>query len=175
MVRIINILVLYLISGSVYSVDIEINKDLYSYEAATVDCVIKASTKHKVPANVLLAIASVEHGLNGQYVKNKNGSFDIGHFQINSYHWNKNGLFNHTGIETKDIAWRGCMNAELAAWMLKNHLNEQVDQDYWTKAANYHSKTKKYNKQYKRKLMAYSKKWAEWLTAKYPETHVSTR
>ncbi|WP_240533915.1 hypothetical protein [Aeromonas veronii] len=42
---------------------------------------------------MLLALASVEGGKNGQFVGNTNGSKDIGHFQINTIHWKQNGRF----------------------------------------------------------------------------------
>jgi len=70
--------------------------DFYAIRPATIYCVIRAAQKQGVPANVLLALASVEGGKNGQFVGNTNGSRDIGHFQINTIHWKQNGRLRST-------------------------------------------------------------------------------
>lgn len=84
---------------------------------------------------MLLALASVEDGKNGQAcVGNTNGSRDIGHFQINTIHWKQNGRFaQYPSIGQQDVGWRGCYNAELAVWMLRQHINEPTGQDFWTR------------------------------------------
>ena len=120
-------------------------QEFYATKPATIECVVEAANRQGVPANVLLAISSIESGRNGQLVKNKNGSLDIGHFQINTVHWGKNGIFTRHGIKKEDVQWRGCYNAELAAWLLKQSLEENTNQNFWVKAANYHSKNAKFN------------------------------
>jgi hypothetical protein len=55
-------------------------------------------------------------------------------------------------VSHTDVAFRGCYNAELAAWLLRQRIDENNGQDYWTRVANYHSKTKKYNDIYKKSL-----------------------
>lgn len=127
---------------------------------ATIECVVAAAQRHQVPANVLLAIASQEAGKNGQYVENKNGSQDIGHFQLNTIHWAEHG--DLVGIEQEDAAWRGCFNAELAAWVLQQRLAE-AGQDFWTRAANYHSRTPEFNARYRESLIRWSQRWGAWL------------
>lgn len=139
--------------------------DFYAYRPATVECVIQAAAKRQVPANVLLGLASIEHGKNGQIVRNKsNDSYDISHFQINSNTF-KSELEPY-GIKLSDVQWRGCYNAELAAFLLSKRLNEAryQHQDFWTRAANYHSKTPKFNAIYRAKLVKLSTEWANWLT-----------
>lgn len=147
--------------------------NFYAQRPATIDCVIHAAHRQAVPANVLLALASIEGGKNGQFVKNSNGSSDIGHFQINTIHFGKKGQFSQHPITQQDVAWRGCYNAELAAWMLRQHINEPTGQDFWTRAANYHSKTPKYNTVYRSKLIPYSIKWGIWLQQRYPQVSIS--
>lgn len=149
--------------------------DFYAYGPATIECVIEASKRQKVPANVLLALASMESGKNGQFVKNTNGSLDIGHFQINTIHFGARGHFKNLPITQKDVAWRGCYNAELAAWLLAKSLNDPAasHQDFWTRAANYHSKTPKYNTIYKNKLVPFAVQWGEWLQKKEQQVSVS--
>ena len=139
----------------------------YSVEPADIECVLEAAYRQGVAANVLLAIASVENGKNGQVVENTNGTYDIGHFQINTMHWEEGGMFHGVPqVSKEDVAWRGCYNAELAAWMLKRNLDENNGKDYWTKAASYHSRTPRFNAIYREKLIRFSVHWAAWL-----ETH----
>lgn len=145
--------------------------DFYAYKPASIECVIEAAHRQSVPANILLAIASIEGGKNGQLVRNTNGSIDIGHFQINTIQWKYR--FSRYPIQVADVALRGCYNAELAAWLVSQHLAESSEQDFWTKAANYHSKTPKYNHIYREKLIPLSIRWGKWLTQHYPETTIS--
>ena len=145
-------------------------QEFYATKPATIECVVEAANRQGVPANILLAISSIEYGRNGQLVKNKNGSLDIGHFQINTVHWSKNGIFTRHGIKKEDVQWRGCYNAELAAWLLKQSLEEKNNQDFWVKAANYHSKNAKFNAIYRKKLMPLSVQWGKYLESKYNNT-----
>lgn len=138
--------------------------DFYAYRPADIECVVVAAEKQRVPANVLLALSSIETGKNGQSVKNSNGTLDLGHFQINTIHWKANGTFaNFPAITQTDATWRGCYNAELAAYLLRQVLSADNKQDFWTRAANYHSHTQKYNEIYKKKLIPLSVKWGEYL------------
>lgn len=139
------------------------NTNFYSYRPASIECVIEAARRQGVPANILLSLASLESGKNGQRVTNTNGSTDIGHFQINTINWNDGKFAGLLEISENDVALRGCYNAELAAWILKSRINESNGQDFWTKVANYHSKTKKYNDIYKAKLMPLAVRWGNWL------------
>ena len=120
--------------------------DLYDYRPATVECVIVAASRQLVPANVLLAIASLEGGRNGQVVCNPNGTCDISHFQINTATW-RTELAPY-GVRLEDLRWRGCYNAEVAAYLLRRYISEPVG-EYWTKAANYHSRTPQFNAPYR--------------------------
>ena len=148
-------------------------QDFYSVKPATVECVVEAANRQGVPANILLAISSIESGKNGQLVKNKNGSTDIGHFQINTIHWGPKGIFTKHGINKDDVRWRGCYNAELAAWLLRQSLDEKTGQDIWVRAANYHSKTASRNAVYRKKLEPLATKWGRYLESKYQVRRVS--
>ena len=140
--------------------------EFYAFKPATVECVIQAATKQSVPANVLLALASIEGGKNGQVVLNTaNPTADIGHFQINTATF-RSELAPY-GVNLRDLQWRGCYNAEIAAFLLGKRLREPGEQDFWTKAANYHSKTPKFNAIYRKKLVALSTEWANWLQTTY--------
>jgi hypothetical protein len=143
---------------------VDLPQDFFREGPATIACVVRAAAHQQVPSNVLLALASVEGGKNRQAVRNSNGSYDLGHFQINTIHL---GRFSGFGISRYDIQNRGCYNALLAAWMLREKLSENNDQDFWTRAANYHSKTPVYNRRYRAKLVKMAEKWGHWLSKEY--------
>lgn len=149
--------------------------NFYAIRPADIDCVILAAKKQNIPANILLAISSMEMGRNGQFVSNSNGSIDLGHFQINTINWDrKNGLFAGVlDISPEDVAMRGCYNAELAAWLVNKRINENTGQDFWTRVANYHSKTEKFNKIYKNKLIPLVISWGQWLSRNNKDIAVS--
>lgn len=150
------------------------NDDFYGRHPASITCVIEAANKHDVPANVLLAIASIEAGKNGQMVTNKNGSIDISHFQINTSNWAHGGVFEHYPAITKEaVQWRGCYNAELAAWLVHKHMTEDSSPDFWTRVADYHSKTPKFNAEYRSALIPLAIRWGKWLQQRVPHALVS--
>lgn len=155
--------------------DLVFQPEAFRVGPADISCVIDAARRQKVPANVLLALASMEGGKNGQRVGNSNESYDIGHFQLNSIHWKKDGLFwRHPEIREADVAWRGCYNAEVAAWVLRKHIeDEKASGDYWTRVANYHSKTKFFNSRYRSKLIPKVVEWGQWLSQYHPHLAVN--
>lgn len=174
----IELLVVVMLGFSVRAESFEFDErsDFYAEKPATVECVLVAAHRQGAPANVLLALASIESGKNGAAVKNKNGTFDLGHFQINSVHWEKGGLFEGNPRITKEfVRLRGCFNAELAAWLLKRNLDSNLDQDFWTRAANYHNRKPQYNQIYKSKLIPLAVSWGNWLKTSYPSTSVTVR
>ena len=146
--------------------------DVYPYGPATVECVLQAAVQQAVPSNILLAIASQEAGTNGQVIENMNGTFDLSHFQINTGTWQQE--LAPYGVRLADLRWRGCYNAMLAAFILRKRL-EEPGENFWLKAANYHSRTPQFNLRYRIKLMMLSVEWAHWLQYTYSTVHVSYR
>lgn len=131
-----------------------------------VACSIVAALKYDIPANVMLAVAETEGGKPGQWVKNSNGTHDVGSMQLNTTYLKD---LSRWGITAKDVEQPGCYPYDLAAWRLYRHI--QLDSgDVWRKAANYHSKTPKYNSIYRAKLIKSGKKWSRWIA-----THFQTR
>lgn len=126
-------------------------------------CVISASKEYRVPANLLLAIAEQEGGKPGLWVKNTNGTHDVGAMQFNTAYLRELKVYN---INANDVAASGCYPYLLAAWRVKRHL-EYDKGDIWTRAANYHSKTPKYNIRYRNNLIKKATKWADWLENNY--------
>ncbi|WP_455803185.1 transglycosylase SLT domain-containing protein [Acinetobacter guillouiae] len=130
---------------------------------ATLNCVIQAARSEGVPLFVLLGIQSKERGENGQI----NASNDLGHFQINTQHFRAGGMFSN--IDMNLARHDGCLNATLAAKVLRSRLQSNGSADFWTKAAAYHSWTPQLNAIYRngtlknKGLIEYSMQWKKWL------------
>lgn len=128
-----------------------------------VACSISAAVKYKVPANIVLAVAEKEGGKPGQWVRNPNGTHDVGPMQFNTAYLAE---LNRYGITANDAAAAGCYSFDLAAWRLRRHIRNDKG-DIWTRAANYHSRTPQYNTVYRADLMRRALKWANWLETHY--------
>ena len=126
-------------------------------------CSISAAVKYEVPVNIVLAVAEKEGGKPGQWVRNSNGTHDVGPMQFNTAYL---GDLARYGISANDVAAAGCYSFELAAWRLRMHIRHDKG-DLWTKAANYHSRTPQYNAMYRADLMHKASKWADWLEARF--------
>ena len=122
-------------------------------------CSIIAAIKYEIPANILLAIAEKEGGKPGQWVNNRNGTYDVGSMQFNTSYLQDLSKY---GITAEHVARVGCYAYDLAAWRVRLHIRNDKG-DIWTKAANYHSRTPKYNAKYRSDLIARAVKWADWL------------
>lgn len=126
-------------------------------------CSISAAVKYQVPANIVLAVAEKEAGKPGQWVRNSNGTHDVGSMQFNTAYL---GELTRYGITANDVAASGCYSFDLAAWRLRGHIQHDKG-DIWTRAANYHSRTYRYNVVYRADLISKAVKWADWLEARF--------
>jgi len=122
-------------------------------------CSISAAHKFEIPANIVLAVAEKEGGKPGQWVRNTNGTYDVGQMQFNTAYLSE---LTRYGITANDVAAAGCYSFDLAAWRLRRHIRNDKG-DIWTRAANYHSRTPQYNSVYRADLMKKALKWANWL------------
>ena len=78
-------------------------------------CFEEAASRYRVPSVLLKAISRVESAGNPSALnRNKDGSFDIGHMQINS-RWLP--ILSHFGI-SRDQLWDPCTNTLVGAWIL---------------------------------------------------------
>ncbi len=116
-------------------------------KALTLDCIVLASQDFNVPLAVLLGILSVEGGRVGEALSNTNGTWDMGPFQINTCHSN---LLKSKGIAPKNVLTDGCVNANFAAWLLKDNL--QRTGNIWSAVAAYHSGTPHRGQAYAQKV-----------------------
>lgn len=129
----------------------------------TIACSIMAAVKYEVPVNIVLAVAEKEAGKPGQWVKNTNGTYDIGLMQFNTDYLKD---LKKYGIKPDDVAHDGCYSFDLAAWRLRGHIqNDKFD--LWTRVSNYHSRTPKYNVIYRQDVIKKAKKWQVWLERRF--------
>ena len=140
--------------------------DLPPLQLERITCSISAAIKFRIPANILLAVAEKEGGKPHQWVKNTNGTFDVGPMQFNTEYLR---TLNRYGISPADVAANGCYAYDLAAWRLRRHIRYDKG-DLWTRVANYHSRTPRYNQSYRADLVRRSAIWATWLEAKFKTT-----
>jgi hypothetical protein len=131
-------------------------------------CSISAAVKYEVAANIVLAVAEKEGGKPGQWVRNANGTFDVGSLQFNTRYLRDLARY---GITAEHVATAGCYSYDLAAWRLRMHIKNDTG-DLWTRAANYHSRTPEFNSVYRADLVRRAIKWADWIEARFP-THSS--
>ncbi|NWD57113.1 lytic transglycosylase domain-containing protein [Pseudomonas veronii] len=122
----------------------------------TAECMRFASQSYGIHQDILYAILLVEGGTVGRDSgANKNGTYDIGLFQINSMH---RKTFESLGISEEELRDDGCTNTIAAAWHLKRVLTPEVlkdirtQDDYLRAIALYHSATPEFNKIYAAKL-----------------------
>jgi len=119
--------------------------------------------KYEIPANILLAIAEKEGGEPGQWASNSNDTHDVGAMQFNTAYLQDLSKYD---ITANDVAKPGCYAYDLAAWHVRQHIINDKG-DMWTKAANYHSRTSKYNSKYRADLITRAMKWADWLEKRF--------
>ena len=140
-----------------------ISVDLPPQDQERVVCSIVVSVTYEVPANIVLAVAEQEEGRLGQWVKNTNGTYDVGPLQFNTAYLKE---LKSYGITAADIEHAGCYPYELAAWRLRSHILHDRG-DLWTRVANYNSRTPTHNARYRVSVMRKAAKWAEWLSARF--------
>lgn len=131
-----------------------------------VACALGAALAYDVPANILLAVAEKEAGKPGQWVRNDNGTYDVGTLQFNTAYLRDLARY---GIAPADVAAPGCYPYLLAAWRIGSHLRHDTG-DVWTRASNYHSRTPRHNAVYRADLIRRAVRWSTWLDSHFP-TH----
>lgn len=94
----------------------------------TMTCVMAEAAKQQIDPAVLLAVLRTENGRTGKVTKNRNGSYDVGPFQINNSRsspiWK---LAGQMGMSVEQfgtkLAYDGCFSAGIGAWMLRHKIN----------------------------------------------------
>ncbi|OEZ97388.1 hypothetical protein [Duganella phyllosphaerae] len=128
-----------------------------------ITCSIAAAVQYGIPANIMLAVAEKEGGKAGQWVRNANGTHDVGPLQFNTAYLRQLSKY---GIAPGDVAAAGCYPYELAAWRLRMHIKQDTG-DLWRRCSNYHSRNAQLNEIYRVDLVQRSKLWAEWIESRF--------
>ena len=125
----------------------------------TAACIATAAGAYQLPQTYLYAILATEGGHVGQAVSNKNGTSDLGPFQINTS-WGQ-ALARFWNLPTTEVLDRvrddGCANAIAASAILKGVLN-QARGDLPMALGLYHSHSTKLAESYRRKVLSAAEK-----------------
>lgn len=121
---------------------------------ARIMCSVEAAAHYNLPPDLVFAVSVTEGGEPGMVRVNANGTKDLGFMQFNTSYLK---TLKKYGITEAAVQSNSCYPFHLAAWRLKQHINEPGDEDMFTKAAYYHSRTPEYNAVYRDKLIANSR------------------
>ena len=102
----------------------------------TADCVLDAARVSGMPVAGLFAILATEGGRMGEALSNKNGTWDLGGFQINTVHLKELAAM---GISPDAVLCDGRVNAHAAAWLLRKEYRRTGN--LWQAIGAYHSRT----------------------------------
>src|ERR1700678_2727823 len=114
-----------------------------------VSCINHAAITYHVPVSIILSVMKQEGGKNGQAVRNKNGTADLGVMQINSV-WVP--VLARYGYSKDKLQYDPCKNVEAATWLINRSMAD--GKTAWQGIGNYHSKTPAYNKKYRESVYA---------------------
>jgi len=126
---------------------------------ARIVCSIAAAERFGLPASVMLAVAQIEGGRPGLARRNTNGTYDLGPMQLNTA-WLAE--LRPYGVDPRWALAGGCYPYQLAAWRIRGHLVRDGG-DYWTRVANYHSRTPSRNRPYRAQVIVSAGRWDDWL------------
>lgn len=115
----------------------------------TADCVLDAARVSGMPAAALFAILATEGGKTGEALSNKNGTWDLGPFQVNTVHLKELAAM---GILPRAVLCDGRVNAHAAAWLL--HKEYRRTGNLWQAIGAYHSRTPHRRDAYIRRVRA---------------------
>ena len=104
----------------------------------TFSCLLQAASYYGIDHHVLEAIRIAEAGRVGVAVRNTNGSYDLGPFQINTF-WIRE--FRHEGhpVDPVELRDNGCSNAFFAAYILKREIVNTPGHSVYRAVGYYHS------------------------------------
>lgn len=115
----------------------------------TADCVLDAARVSGMPVAALFAILATEGGKMGEALSNKNGTWDLGPFQVNTVHLRELAAM---GISPDAVLCDGRVNAHAAAWLLRKEYRRTGN--LWQAIGAYHSRTPHRRDAYIRRVRA---------------------
>jgi hypothetical protein len=121
----------------------------------TAACIATAAGAYRIPESSLYAILAIEGGRVGQSVPDKNGTSDLGPFQINTRWGGSLALYWNLPVSEalERVRDDGCANAVAASAILKGVLNE-AHGDFATALGLYHSHSRELGESYRQKVIA---------------------
>jgi hypothetical protein len=123
-------------------------------------CVLAASAAQDLPPVLLQGIAAVEGGQIGTASRNRDGSYDLGPFQVNT-RWLPFLEQAYSVPRGRLYTWLrddGCFNAGIAAWILRREIDRSGN--LWFGVGRYHSADPM-------RSYVYYLKVARWVTSSY--------
>lgn len=102
----------------------------------TAACIVDAARASGLPLAALVGILAAENGRPGEALRNDNGTWDMGPYQVNTTHVNELAAM---GIEPESVLRDGCVNVHAAAWLLRREYDRTGD--LWQAIGLYHSRT----------------------------------
>ncbi len=118
------------------------------FHDVSLSCINQAAVQYAVPAELILAIITVEGGKNGMAMPNKNGTFDLGVMQVNSS-WSNEIL--QRGYNLNEIQYDSCKNIDFGTWILSQCIKNNANLD--EAIGDYHSHTPMFNLDYSTKVL----------------------
>lgn len=117
-------------------------------------CFEEAAARYQVPVALLKAISTVESSGNPRAInRNADGSYDIGHMQINS-RWLP--VLSKHGISEADL-WDACTNTHIGAWVLAGNIHRLGYT--WEAIGAYNAASRDKRIRYAHKVASVLKKW----------------
>lgn len=116
-------------------------------------CFDEAAARYRIPSSLLMAISRVESSGNPQAInRNPDGSYDIGHMQINS-RWLP--VLTRYGINERSL-FDACTNTYVGAWILAQNIHRH---GYgWNAIGAYNARSPSKRMAYARKVAAILKR-----------------
>ncbi|MDR0620953.1 MAG: lytic transglycosylase domain-containing protein [Deltaproteobacteria bacterium] len=130
---------------SLGSISAALAEDGVGKSPVTYACLSDAAERFGLPVTLLGLLMEVESGRVGEISKNKNGSYDMGPMQINSY-WLP--LLKKVGLGERSVVDHGCVNVAVAAWILRSHMSRS--ESLAKTVSDYHSLNPKHGQKYLR-------------------------
>ena len=140
MMRVLLLLALCLLPGLAHARSVA---SLPGAKNLTLDCMAEAAQEHDVSLAALMGILAVEGGKAGEALRNPDGSFDVGPFQVNTRNLND---LSAKGFVPEAIVLDGCVNAHAAAWILRREYARTGN--IWEAVGAYHSRTPQFRDAY---------------------------
>ncbi len=123
-------------------------KGTVAQERLIAHCIDRSARGKPWLEKTLWALRDQEGGWIGAEVRNRDGSYDLGPMQINS--WWVSRMARLVGRRSDEIRHRlrydACFNVEAARWILPTQL--RYSGDYWTAVGRYHSPTPRRQRRY---------------------------